>query len=247
MIRKSPLPSALAGVLLALCAGPPRADDAPARLPLALMGTIPLYWGESDGIGELLDGGGEPHWARARLERRYELHPLAYLDPQALAPHGRLLLAQPRALSGEENVALDAWVRGGGRLLIFADPMRTGRARCAIGDRRRPQDVTMLTPILRHWGLELEFDEDQDPEPTTEPASGLSLPVALPGRFRPTASEDRCTISETRVLARCRVGEGVAMILADAALLDGESDEGGDTLDALVALAFDGSGEDRGS
>ena len=73
----------------------------------------------------------------------------------------RLLLAQPRALSGPENVALDAWVRGGGHLLLFADPMMTGESRFGIGDRQRPQDVILLSPILNRWCRDPQFDQNQ--------------------------------------------------------------------------------------
>ncbi|MGX7896758.1 Gldg family protein [Tsuneonella sp. HG222] len=225
--------------LLALAGSPSLAREAPPRSALAVMGTIPLYWGESEGIGDLLSGTAERHWARQSLERRFELRPLSYLDQAGLAQFDALLLVQPRALSGEENVALDAWVRNGGHLLLFADPMMTGHSKFAIGDRRRPQDVIMLSPILRHWGLELEFDEDQEGAASNEEAEGVQVPVVLPGRFRPSSSEASCAISPTRIMARCRIGQGVALILADAALLDAESpDLGTAALDGLVALAF---------
>ena len=50
-------------------------------------------------------------------------------------------------------------MRGGGRVLLFADPMLTRHSAFALGDRRRPQDVVLLSPILARWRLELQFDE----------------------------------------------------------------------------------------
>ena len=114
--------SALALALLAASVSVQAHDQVPqppaVDLPgLALMGTIPLYWGEADEFTDLLNGGGEGHWARPQLEAHYRLQPLDSLSADTLAPFTRLLMAQPRTLSPAENVALDGWVRGGGRLL----------------------------------------------------------------------------------------------------------------------------------
>ena len=186
---------------------------------LGLMGTIPLYWGEAEDIGEILGGQAEPHWARAQLEERYRLHPLSALTEDALAGLDFLLMAQPRALSPAENVALDSWVRGGGRLLLFADPLLTGESRFGIGDRRRPQDVILLSPILDRWGLELEFEEDQPAGPSSREIAGQAVPVNLPGRLAPPA-QGGCTLEAAGLLADCAIGQGRAVVVADAALLD---------------------------
>jgi hypothetical protein len=183
------------------------------------MGTIPLYWGEADGLGEILGGEEELHWARSLLEDDYRLHPLAALTESELARLKFLLLAQPRALSPAENVALDSWVRAGGRLLLFADPLLTGESRFGIGDRRRPQDVILLSPILRRWGLELEVLEDQQSGPSLREIAGQAVPINLPGRFAPPV-QGGCTLEAAGLLADCTIGKGHATILADAALLD---------------------------
>jgi len=200
--------------LAALFAVPAASQEPPA---LGLMGTIPIYWGEAEGLEDLVGGAAEPHWARAQLESDFALRPLDYLDGEALANFGYLLLAQPRALSGEENVALDSWVRAGGRLLLFADPMMTGHSRFALGDRRRPMDVTLLSPILKHWGLRMEFVEDQPFGFRSVDAAGLAVPVNLPGRFVPGGA---CALAAEATMAQCAIGEGRATILADAAVLD---------------------------
>ncbi len=183
--------AALAAALLFLPAACSASEPAPVAvasdLPeLGLMGTIPIYWGESEGIGQLLAGEVTSHWARGRLEADFNLNPLDTLSTETLRGLHYLLLAQPRALSPAENVALDAWVREGGHLLLFADPMLTGESQFAIGDRRRPQDVILLSPILEHWGLDLQFDMDQAPGFAVVQASGTPLPVNLPGTFAAT-------------------------------------------------------------
>jgi hypothetical protein len=205
---------------LSVLAAPGNAQGPAPRPELGLMGTIPIFWGETDELSELISGGGEAHWARARLEAAYTLRPLDSLSGESLEGLEFLLLAQPRPLSPAENVALDAWVRAGGRLLLFADPMLTGESRFALGDRRRPQDVILLSPILRHWGLELEFDIDL-PEGFAElMAAGVRIPVNRPGRFVDVSAESPCALAADNVLARCSVGAGRALVLADAALLD---------------------------
>ena len=215
------LEQALAAALLILAGG--CRDAAPAafaehRPDLGLMGTIPLYWGEQAAFGDALSGNATPHWARAQLEAGYTLHPLDTLSEDSLAGLEFLLLAQPRALSGPENVALDAWVRAGGRLLLFADPLLTGESRFAIGDRRRPQDVILLSPILGHWGLQLQFDESRR---EGFALAGGRIPVNLPGSFVGASDEaGDCAIDSDGVLARCAIGKGRVLAVADAALLD---------------------------
>ena len=197
----------------------PAGDDA-GRPELGLMGTIPIYWGEAGDFADLLSGGGEAHWARAVLERDFEPVPRDYLSAEALDGLDYLLMAQPRGLSPEENVALDAWVRAGGRLLLFVDPWMTGESHFGLGDRRRPQDVAMLSPILAYWGVALTMDDAQADETIGIQHEGVELPVRMRGAFVPTGEGGHCTIGTEGLLARCPLGAGEALIVADAAMLD---------------------------
>jgi len=115
-----------------------------------------------------------------------------------------------------QGVALDAWVGAGGRLLLFADPLLTGESRFAIGDRRRPQDVILLSPILGHWGLRLEFDDSRREGVALVGGKGR-IPVNAPGSF---VSEGDCAVESDGLLARCAIGKGRVLAVADAALLD---------------------------
>jgi hypothetical protein len=262
LLRSSPRPpfAALAATLLCLATACQADETTPANeavpadgsadLPeLGLMGTIPIYWGEAGDVGELLAGKGPGHWARARLEADYRLRPLDSLSEESLAGLDFLMLAQPRALSPAENVALDAWVRGGGKLLLFADPMLTGESRFAIGDRRRPQDVILLSPILTHWGLGLEFDEDRPAGYAQLRGGGAPIPVNLPGAFVLREGESDCELVVADVLAECGIGEGRALVLADAALLDLHHTHPGAAraFNWLTGEAFGSAGETAGS
>jgi hypothetical protein len=242
----------LAAALLCL-ASACHADEAPAasadeRPELGIMGTIPIYWGESGGFGDVLSGGGDAHWARAQLEADYQLEPLDTLDAASLAKLDFLLLAQPRALSPAENVALDDWVRAGGKVILFADPLLTGESRFAVGDRRRPQDVILLSPILTRWGLSLSFDEEQDAGYRSVPAPGEAIPVNLPGRLAVGEGEGDCRLIAEDVLASCRIGEGTAVVLADAALLDLHQPHpaAATALNWLIGESFSRSGDGAG-
>ncbi len=212
-----------------------------------LMGTVPLYWGEADGLGELLSGGEYTHWGRAVLERQFNLVPLDFLTTESLGGRDFLLMAQPRALAPTENVALDDWVRRGGRLLLLADPMMTGETRFPPGDRRRPQDVALLSPIFTHWGLELLFDADQQAGLGLREVAGRPVPVNLPGAF--VAEEAACVIEGEGLIASCAIGNGRAVLLADAALLDFHNPhtEAAQAVTTLVERAFFQDGDSAGN
>lgn len=218
-------------MVVALWLSRPAAAPAPAasRSALGLFTSLPIMWGEAPDVGAMLAGPAKPHWVRLALERRYRLIPLDTLNIHGAAPASTrlLMMAQPRPLSPQENVALDRWVRGGGRLLLFADPMLTFDSVWPIGDRRRPQDIVLLSPILARWGLELRFDEAQ-PAGLREIA-GRGLPVNLPGRLVsvPGGHDARCFLSDAGLVARCRIGAGGALIVADAALLESGGDDDG--------------------
>lgn len=213
---------------------------------MGLFTTLPLMWGEHGDIASMLSDEGEKDWVRAALETRFSLVGLDTLDPAQLAGFDRLALVQPRPLAPAENVALDDWLRAGGRLLVFADPMLTRHSDFAIGDKRRPQSVVLISPILKRWGLELRFDEDQGDDERTVEAFGGTIPVRLAGQFVPVTpgAPSRCTISPGGIGAQCAVGKGRVTLIADAAMLDREGPgtappERSEMLDRLVATAFD--------
>ncbi len=222
-----------------------RDAGSPEDLPeLGLMSTLPIYWPETEGLDEMLAGDAPVHWARSVLEKDNRLKPLNTLvtDDGANALKGldRLILAQPRPLSPSENVALDDWVRQGGHLLLFADPMLTSHSRFHIGDRRRPQDVVLLSPILGRWGLKLNFDEAQPQGERIVRIMDTEIPMDLSGTLTevPTAPDApaQCTLMAEGAAAQCKIGQGAALIIADAALLDPES-SGEQRENALSALA----------
>lgn len=232
----------ITAVLAASCtASPPQAD---ADLPkLGLMTTLPIYWQSGTALADLDAEADGAHWALEALGQDYAVEPLDVLTPAILADLDVLMLAQPRALTGAENVALDAWVRSGGRALIFADPMLVGPSDFAPGDPRRPLDTSLLSPILARWGLVQRFDPSPQAELRTVPIAGLDVAIAHGGTFslRPPAggAPSACSLLAERVLAQCAVEGGRVVVFGDATIL--EDRLGGKqspvALEALVGMA----------
>ena len=191
---------------------------------IALFTSLPIVWPERQDFRGLIASDAPPHWALAALRRYGPVQPLDTLvranARPAMASGSLLVMAQPRPLSPQENVALDNWVRGGGHVLLFADPMLTAESLFALGDKRRPQDVLMLSPILTRWGLELRFDEDQPAGERAMDWNGAKLPVNLPGHFALLGESRMCRLLAEGFAARCTIGKGQVLALADAALLE---------------------------
>ncbi len=216
---------ALAGIAwLGLGRNTPRGTE-----PVGLFTTLPILWAESPDLAAALDPAADPHWSRAVLARTGPLVPLDTLagvpGAEPLKRVRRLVLAQPRVLSPQENVALDEWVRAGGHLLLLADPALTAHSDFAIADPRRPQAVALLSPILGRWGLELRFAEDQVLGEGRREVMGMDMPVNLPGHFV-TEGQGNCRLWAGGLVVTCAVGKGRVVALADAAVLEGDDPDG---------------------
>ena len=203
--------------------------NAKGNQPIGLFTSLAIMWSDSPDLGADLRGDQPPHWARGVLEQR---GPVAALDTLAGLPgrgplNGltRLVIVQPRPLSPQENVALDDWVRGGGRLLLLADPALTEDSAFAIGDPRRPQAVALLSPILGRWGLDLLFDDAQQLGEEQREVLGAGVPVNLAGHFA-TRGQANCRLWDGGLAVTCKIGRGRVVAVADAAVLEREDPAG---------------------
>ena len=223
------LAATAAAALLALAscreASPARAPDG-ARPVLHLLPPLPLLWSESFGLEQPGSA------AIKRLEAGWRVVPVDL--PRQAAAGGLLLAAQPRALPAEELVALDRWVRRGGRLLLLADPALEWPSERPLGDPRRPPVMFPDTGLLRHWGLQLEAPDKRGP--TQAMLAGKALLVASPGQLRATGG--RCAVDAGGLAARCAIGRGKVVVIADADFLNVDAAAGldGPTGDNLAAL-----------
>lgn len=244
-----------AALMLAACDAEPRPRRAGIepygeREPLGLMTSLPLYWPLGADVALLASGNAPLPWQRRAIEQRYRLVPLDTLSPiSALSPGApdtdplagltRLAVIQPRGLAPADNVALDRWVRAGGRLLLVLDPALTGEYDLAFGDPRRPVDTALIPPVVQRWGLAVAFaaDTDKADHPATAALpGGVDVPLALPGRIDMTDRQAAdCALPHTAI-AVCRVGRGRITLVADAALFEHPELAGADGAGLLAVL-----------
>jgi hypothetical protein len=205
-----------------------------------LFTSLPLLWAESADLADMLKPQQDEHWAKPLIAGGGEVIPLDTLSATSLKGLKYLVLAQPRPLSPDENVALDGWVRSGGLLLLFADPMLTEETIFPLGDKRRPQDIAMVDPVLNHWGLRLEFDSEDEFKEGPTAMMGMTIPVNAPGRL--IATKPECRAWDQGDLATCKIGNGRVAVLADAAVLEREDTAGSraKALRLLLETAFSG-------
>ena len=216
------LPLAVIALLAGLVLFPrPLLDEEP-RKELALMTSLPIYWGEGA-----------------------ELHPLDTLTFEGdidLGRFERMIIAQPRAISPQDNVALDDWVNGGGRLLMVIDPLLTGDYSVPLGDPAHPMTIGLLPPVLERWGIGMTYDENQTFALQSIEAEGINIPFAMAGRVHLLDHGiGSCDLSHEGIVAQCVVGQGRVTLLADATLfeLNEESSASRKSLSNLVDFAFD--------
>jgi len=197
--------------LLLLTAGCQQVPETPATPPatLYLLTGLPLAFGE----GFTLAAPRSP--IMAALGQPYRV--VLVDGPESLPPHGLLLAAQPRALTSERLVALDRWVRGGGRLLLLADPRLTWPSDLPLPDTQRPPYSFADTGLLAHWGLRSEA-----PAPGVTPIVRFTLAGApgqsdSPGTL--TSLGPSCAVAGDRCSADCGLGAGRALVVADADFL----------------------------
>lgn len=202
-------PILLLAATLVACDGGGKASAGAAKPGLALLTSLPIAFGESFGL------------ERARnllledLEGRFTVTPVD--GPEQLPPGGLLLAVQPQAMTAERLVALDRWVRDGGRLVLMADPVLRFESERPLGDRFRPPLRYPDTGLLGHWGLRLDDAIDDRTEAVeTDFGRGIRVSATKLGSF--TRAGGACTLSPTRAVARCRIGKGYATLIADADL-----------------------------
>jgi len=225
----------LASLALAGCMEPTGTSGSDRTIGIST--SLPILWPDAPDIADLLGDDAPPHWVLAELRRRGEVQPLDTLAVDhagagaaklPLARDGLLVLAQPYPFSPQEYGALDDWVRSGGRVLLFADPMLTAHSGYALGDRRRPQAIIKLDPILMRWGLQLQFDADQAAGVRQVSVPGGRMPVNVSGAFVMSDRQGRCRLEAGGLIADCAIGDGRVLAVADAAMLESDRESGAD-------------------
>ncbi|MEO8722417.1 MAG: DUF4350 domain-containing protein [Sphingobium sp.] len=187
-----------------------------AKRPVAgVMSALPLFWTAAASPGALLDRARDQAFVDTSS---FDLRAIDHLDTASLAGFDTLLLAQPRLLQPAELVALDAWVRKGGRLVVLADPLLVWPGDWPIGDPRRPPLTSLLDPLLAHWGLELEAAGASGNIDRRVLKNGAVLMLAGASRF--TIAHKECALRENGLVAVCKLGRGRVRLIADADMID---------------------------
>ena len=208
------VPCAAALLFCWLSSQPSAVQTSVQKPTLAVISALPLFWQE----GESGPAARADAPIITVLRQRFEVMALDSSLAPGLQQARSLLLAQPRAMSAAELVAVDKWVRAGGRALVLADPLLRWPSPLPLGDRRRPPVATQLVPLLDHWGVRLllpssagenrQFLKD-DQLLTTVGAGGFQV---LDGSV--------CRIESMGLIARCLLGRGTVVLLADADVID---------------------------
>lgn len=189
-----------------------------AGTPEATMLTsLPLRWSGGGDIAAMIADGPKDDPALARLRAA---GPVALVD--SLVDHvppsgGALLLVHPRALAPRELVAIDAFVRGGGRAVILADALSGWPAPHPLGDPRNPPVTSLLTPLLDHWGVTLDAAPVGDVQALPADVAGARLRLFSAGRFARLPAA--CRTFAGRRVAHCRIGQGEAWLVGDADMI----------------------------
>jgi len=219
----------MAAALLAAVLGACRNEAAPAEThkpTVHVLTSLPLLFDAEFGLGPAT---GE---AATFLRDHYTLQPI---DLPSQLPKGAVLLAaQPRALPAEELMALDKWVRDGGKLLLLADPLLEWPSKRPLGDRLRPPISFADTGLLGNWGLRLDAPDERGLQ--RFPSEMANVDTLSPGRLVKVGGE--CSDDADGVSATCRLGRGEVLIIADADWLNVEAvrSAGGDPDENLAML-----------
>ncbi len=197
------------------------------RPVLGLMTTLPLQWEEGE-IGDIIQSGGVPSPAYSRLNGKFDIRPVDSLASKNIKGVDVLLLAQPRAFSASEFLELDEWMRGGGRLLLLADPALQWESIYPLGDKRRPLFTSLLSPLFKHWGIELVLAVGPEEEKRqVYEIDDLTINTVTSGEWQTQGTvAQNCKIRSYAKVAECNIGKGKAILLADADLLNSEHWQG---------------------
>ncbi|MHA4836132.1 GldG family protein [Sphingopyxis sp. MSC1_008] len=202
----------------ALLAALYRPAPASARAPaVTILTGLPLRWSAGPSIAAMIAEGTNDDPALARLIAAGPVSLVDSLADHVPPPGGTLLIAHPRALAPQELVAIDAFVRGGGRAVILADGLSGWPARHPLGDPRNPPVTSLLTPLLDHWGVTLGSAPAQESKPLPVDVGGARLRLFSAGRLEHLPSA--CRAYAGRRVAQCRIGQGEVWLVGDADLL----------------------------
>ena len=88
-----------------------------------------------------------------------------------------------------------------------------------LGDKRRAPIGFADTGLLQRWGLRLDAPEQRGPRQST--IGGAAVLTASPGILE--RAGQGCRLADAGLVARCGIGQGEAIVIADADFLNLET------------------------
>ncbi len=221
--------------LVQACSKPPASKGRDREIQdLTVMTALPLFWPEGDVAKGLQPDVDRRAPVIMALAKQFRLKTIDFASDETLTHAKLLLIAQPRPLQPVELVAIDHWVRQGGRLLLFADPLLSWPSLYPLGDLRRPPTRVMLDALFAHWGLSLPPMNDAQVEPQSVRLGGSMVRLETSGMW--LLRGHQCSLGENPLEAICLIGKGKVIMIADADLLNLQSESQDASIDAVNGL-----------
>jgi hypothetical protein len=196
------------------------AREVPPKRRIAMMSSIPLQWGEAD-VADVVKGEAQGALVFEQVSAQGIVTMIDRIGQLRSARPDLLILVQPRMLEPQELAELDRWVRIGGRAIIFADPALQWPSRYPLGDSRRPLFTSFLSPLFKHWGIELVMPVSNETEQVSSVnVGGQNLDVVSQGNWIGSAKTGPCRIEPSSLIAVCKPGKGRVVLIADADMLE---------------------------
>lgn len=187
------------------------------QVRVTMLSALPLEQVDGEAVAARLHGRVDTAPVLALLNDQFSVRLVDDVTAAGLAQADVLMLAHPRTLSPQTLVAIDAWVRAGGKAIVLADGLSSWPPSYPLGDPRNPPVTSMLTPLLTHWGVRLDAPSATD--------SGLHLwwqgqhRLHLLSAGRLVTENGGCSLSNDGIYGDCAIGAGRVLLLADADLL----------------------------
>lgn len=127
--------------------------DRSGQKHVGLLTQLPMQYGPG-GPQAMMQGRAQPYVLYEQLQENYEL---AEIDPGfAALPEDLdlLMLVHPPELNDDQLYAIDQFVLGGGRTLVFVDPHSE-----ALDPRATAPNSSSLGPLLAAWGVDFARDK----------------------------------------------------------------------------------------
>ncbi len=109
---------------------------------------------------DMRSGQRNPAWmSLEQLQNNYEVRSLPASTDSIDEDIDILLLIQPAELTDETLYAIDQFALGGGRVMVFVDPLPETTPDGSMMGMNDPASATSLTRLLQNWGLSWNADQ----------------------------------------------------------------------------------------